>query len=242
MFDERRNDTKASKATNPIDWKVLPGQLTLVYFLITIAIGTILFKEGVLKLVLADNSLNSFGDFLAGLFAPVAIIWVAASFFHQIETSKQNRAETEERLKAIESEKQPRFILVFNSACFISDADPPKYKYLFNLYNTGSVATNVRIEELSHHGTHTPLKYLSGLENKLFNNSTNSATLFPEGKNALYELEQCTPIENATSLQIFYDDYAGKGHIIRLSLESARSGESNPSKGGIRIRPILLIS
>lgn len=65
-------------------WQQTPALFTLYYFLVTLPIIYILVQEGYIDRT-NDFSLNAFGDFLAGYFSPVGIIWIVASFHQQGE-------------------------------------------------------------------------------------------------------------------------------------------------------------
>jgi|GEM_PF-1932410 len=92
-----------------VNWLLVAGVVTLVY---TAWVIRVLGWERIRGFVQhADTQLNAVGDFLAGLFAPVALIWLVAAVLTQRQELNETRDQfaeskrvTDEQLKVIHSQ------------------------------------------------------------------------------------------------------------------------------------------
>ncbi|QCM10005.1 hypothetical protein CFBP6625_06320 [Agrobacterium tumefaciens] len=72
--------------------------------LTTLYVGAVTYEilvAGISGNVIEDNGLNSLGDFLAGVFAPIAFLWLVVTVFLQKQELALTRKEMEEQRKAM---------------------------------------------------------------------------------------------------------------------------------------------
>lgn len=87
MSEKRRKDKSAN-------WRVAGWLLTAVYFAGTVWVTSIATPEGFIKPNFGLE-LNTLGDFLAGVFAPVAFLWLFIAVMIQSEELAEQRRELE---------------------------------------------------------------------------------------------------------------------------------------------------
>lgn len=86
------------KKTN---WLIVASLVTVVYL-----VG-LLYQLGwakVIKFLSPESDLNAIGDFLAGVFAPVALIWLVAAVFTQRQELNETREQFEENRKIVDAQ------------------------------------------------------------------------------------------------------------------------------------------
>jgi len=134
--------------------------LTFLYIGIMIGIAVSKWNE------VCDMKLNEIGDFLAGVFAPVAFLWLILGYIQQREELKQNtkelenqkeelkkQAEATEKLIEIEKRKlEPVFNFNINNRQTLNSAEKDAgldwhWKWEMIIKNIGEIASEILVEE-----------------------------------------------------------------------------------------------
>lgn len=109
--------------------------ITVVWFLV---IGVFCVQN---NFVFTNRELNSLGDFLAGIFAPVAFLWLILGYLQQGKQLDQNTKALEQQEKALqlqinemkESVKQQKEIALINEKTLLAnfEKEKPEISYWF---------------------------------------------------------------------------------------------------------------
>ncbi len=81
-----------------MNWLAVAGVVTAVY---VIALGYILGPSETWNFLTTTKTLNTVGDFLAGIFAPVALIWLIGAVFTQRQELNETRDQFEANGKVV---------------------------------------------------------------------------------------------------------------------------------------------
>ncbi|MCY1740383.1 hypothetical protein [Ensifer sp. SL37] len=84
-----------------MNWLLVAGVLTVAY---GIAIELTLGWDRTRTFFTDDTDLNEIGDFLAGVFAPVALLWLVAAVFTQRQELNETRDQFEENQKVVDAQ------------------------------------------------------------------------------------------------------------------------------------------
>ncbi len=84
-----------------MNWLVVAGVLTVVY---TAVVGYTLGWSRTWGFLTGEPDLNEVGDFLAGIFAPVALLWLVAAVFTQRQELNDTRTQFTENQKVVDSQ------------------------------------------------------------------------------------------------------------------------------------------
>lgn len=151
---EKEPDLEIAEHEN---WQRKPALFTFYYICVSAPLFYILFQEGYIERV-EDFGLNAFGDFLAGYFSPIGIIWIVAGFLQQgrdfktsiIEQSKAAQAALENievQKLALDQKLYPN-ISLFNPRLSENSATERRSSDLtLDVFNAGAAAFDVQIYE-----------------------------------------------------------------------------------------------
>ncbi|MGV2141367.1 hypothetical protein ACQZ45_25595 [Agrobacterium sp. 16-2014-1-2a] len=172
---------KRIKRSKCINWITQPFNVGLVITILYLGVISIEAKlSGDWATKVDAEKLNSLGDFLAGLFAPVAFLWLIVTVFLQKQELKLTRDELIEQRKAMQDqakEAKANTVFVEKQTNIMSDqAEQAKITYFKNrklqmfdkrmeLYNEIKRFTERNWEQLS---TEPSKKDLIHLTNKVF--------------------------------------------------------------------------
>lgn len=84
-----------------MNWLAVAGAFTVAY---GVAIELTLGWERTRSFLIDDTKLNEVGDFLAGVFAPIALIWLVAAVLTQRQELNETRSQFEENQKVVDAQ------------------------------------------------------------------------------------------------------------------------------------------
>ncbi len=84
-----------------MNWLAVAGAFTVAY---GVAIELTLGWERTRSFLVDDTKLNEVGDFLAGVFAPIALIWLVAAVLTQRQELNETRSQFEENQKVVDAQ------------------------------------------------------------------------------------------------------------------------------------------
>ncbi|WP_457578808.1 hypothetical protein [Ensifer adhaerens] len=85
-----------------MNWLVVAGVLTVAYAAV---VGYTLGWSRISNFITADETdLNAVGDFTAGIFAPIALLWLVAAVFTQRQELNETRDQFEENQKVVDAQ------------------------------------------------------------------------------------------------------------------------------------------